>query len=313
MELRNLEQQLAQFRSRVWVAGLFATFCFGLVLARMFFLQVIRHEDLLEQAESNRIAVLPVVPHRGLITDRNGVVLANNYSAYTLEITPSKAGKLDEVIEGLKELIEITPRDLRRFKRLSEESRRFDSIPIRTRLSDEEIARFAAQRYRFPGVEIQARLFRHYPLGETASHVIGYIGRIKGGRFDGAMFAPKYVENKLKFFSFVKEAVAYGDQRDRVCVMINIDFDAVGNWAERQNLPYAGYTDLSQKAAVYDMIKECVEKVNADLSRDEMLAGSQISRFVILHKELDPDDGVAVSQHLPRLIGQCDDALRCDV
>ncbi len=178
MELRNLEQQLSQFRSRVWVAGLFATFCFGLVLARMFYLQVIRHDDLLEQAESNRIAVLPVVPHRGLITDRNGVVLANNYSAYTLEITPSKAGKLDEVIEGLKELIEITPRDLRRFKRLSEESRRFDSIPIRTRLSDEEIARFAAQRYRFPGVEIQARLFRHYPLGETASHVIGYIGRI---------------------------------------------------------------------------------------------------------------------------------------
>jgi long-chain acyl-CoA synthetase len=117
------------------------------------------------------------------------------------------------------------------------------------------------------------------------------VGRIKGGRFDGAMFAPKYVENKLKFFSFVKEAVAYGDQRDRVCVMINIDFDAVGNWAERQNLPYAGYTDLSQKAAVYDMIKECVEKVNADLSRDEMLAGSQISRFLILHKELDPDDG----------------------
>lgn len=178
MELRNLELQLSQFRSRVWVAGLFAAFCFGLVLARMFYLQVIRHEDLLEQAESNRIAVLPVVPHRGLITDRNGVVLANNYSAYTLEITPSKADKLDEVIEGLKEVIEITPRDLRRFKRLSEESRRFDSIPIRTRLSDEEIARFAAQRYRFPGVEIQARLFRHYPLGETASHVIGYIGRI---------------------------------------------------------------------------------------------------------------------------------------
>jgi long-chain acyl-CoA synthetase len=117
------------------------------------------------------------------------------------------------------------------------------------------------------------------------------VGRIKGGRFDGAMFAPKYVENKLKFFSFVKEAVAFGDQRDRVCVMVNIDFDAVGNWAERQNLPYAGYTDLSQKAAVYDMIKACVEKVNADLSRDEMLAGSQISRFLILHKELDPDDG----------------------
>ena len=101
MELRNLEQQLRQFRSRVWVAGLFAAFCFGLVLARMFYLQVIRHEDLLEQAESNRIAVLPVVPHRGLITDRNGVVLANNYSAYTLEITPSKAGDVEATIEAL--------------------------------------------------------------------------------------------------------------------------------------------------------------------------------------------------------------------
>ncbi len=178
MELRNLERQLGQFRSRVWVAGLFAAFCFGLVLARMVYLQVIRHDELLEQAESNRIAVLPVVPHRGLITDRNGVVLANNYSAYTLEITPSKAGKLDEVLAELGKVVEIQPRDLRRFKRLAEESRRFDSIPIRTRLSDREIARFAAQRYRLPGVDIQARLFRHYPLGETASHVIGYIGRI---------------------------------------------------------------------------------------------------------------------------------------
>lgn len=117
------------------------------------------------------------------------------------------------------------------------------------------------------------------------------VGRIKGGAFDGAMFAPKYVENKLKFFSFIKEAVAYGDQRERVCVMVNIDFDAVGNWAERQNLPYAGYTDLAQKPAVYDLIKNCVEQVNADLSRDEMLAGSQIHRFLVLHKELDADDG----------------------
>ncbi|MCU0932115.1 MAG: AMP-binding protein [Serpentinimonas sp.] len=117
------------------------------------------------------------------------------------------------------------------------------------------------------------------------------VGRIKGGANDGAMFAPKYVENKLKFFSHIKEVVAYGDGRDRVCVMVNIDFDAVGNWAERRNLPYAGYTDLAQKPEVYQLIKECVEKVNADLSRDELLAGSQISRFLILHKELDADDG----------------------
>ena len=117
------------------------------------------------------------------------------------------------------------------------------------------------------------------------------VGRIKGGANDGAMFAPKYVENKLKFFSHIKEVVAYGDGRDQACVFINIDFDAVGNWAERRNLPYAGYTDLAQKPEVYQLIKECVEKVNADLSVDTLLAGSQVSRFLILHKELDADDG----------------------
>jgi long-chain acyl-CoA synthetase len=117
------------------------------------------------------------------------------------------------------------------------------------------------------------------------------VGRIKGGSNDGAMFAPKYVENKLKFFPQIKEVVAYGDQREKVCVMVNIDFDAVGNWAERRNLPYAGYTDLAQKPEVYELIRDCVEKVNADLSADELLAGSQISRFLVLHKELDADDG----------------------
>ena len=117
------------------------------------------------------------------------------------------------------------------------------------------------------------------------------VGRIMGGAFDGAMFAPKYVENKLKFFSYIKEAVALGDKRERVCVMLNIDFEAVGNWAERRNLSYAGYTDLAQKPEVYELIRDCVEKVNADLSRDELLAGSQISRFLVLHKELDADDG----------------------
>lgn len=117
------------------------------------------------------------------------------------------------------------------------------------------------------------------------------VGRIVGGANDGAMFAPKYVENKLKFFPHIKEVVAYGDGREKVCVLLNIDFDAVGNWAERRNLPYAGYTDLAQKPEVYQLIRECVEKVNADLSADALLAGSQISRFLVLHKELDADDG----------------------
>ena len=117
------------------------------------------------------------------------------------------------------------------------------------------------------------------------------VGRIRGGAFDAAMFAPKYVENKLKFFPQIKEVVAYGDGREQVCVLINIDFDAVGNWAERRNLPYAGYTDLAQKPEVYQLIKECVEQVNADLCQDALLAGSQVSRFLVLHKELDADDG----------------------
>ncbi len=117
------------------------------------------------------------------------------------------------------------------------------------------------------------------------------VGRIVGGANDGAMFAPKYVENKLKFFPYIKEVVALGDRREKVCVMINIDFDAVGNWAERRNLSYAGYTDLAQKPEVYQLIRECVEKVNADLSADTLLAGSQVSRFLVLHKELDADDG----------------------
>ncbi len=117
------------------------------------------------------------------------------------------------------------------------------------------------------------------------------VGRLRGGPFDGAMFAPKYVENKLKFFPYIKEAVALGDGREKVCAMINIDFDAVGNWAERRNLPYAGYTDLAQKPEVYALIQDCVEKVNTDLAADKLLAGSQISRFLVLHKELDADDG----------------------
>lgn len=177
-ELRDIEADLSRFRARVLVVGLVILLAFSLVAARLVYLQVVRHDDLNAQAESNRTAVVPIVPNRGLILDRNGVVLATNYSAYTLEITPSKVGDLDDTIEALGRLVEITPRDKRRFKKLREESKNFESLPIRTRLSDEEVARFAAQRFRFPGVDIKARLFRSYPYGELASHVVGYIGRI---------------------------------------------------------------------------------------------------------------------------------------
>jgi penicillin-binding protein 2 len=119
-----------------------------------------------------------VVPNRGLILDRNGIVLATNYSAYTLEITPSKVADLEGTIDRIAEVVDVQPRDRRRFKRLMEESKSFESLPIRTKLTDDEVARFTAQRFRFEGVDIKARLFRNYPLGEVGSHLIGYIGRI---------------------------------------------------------------------------------------------------------------------------------------
>ena len=177
-ELRNIQADLSRFRLRVLIIAIVVVVAFGLVAARLVYLQVFRHEDLAEQAESNRTAIVPIVPNRGLILDRNGVVLATNYSAYTLEITPSRVADLEQTIDALSKVVDIHPRDRRRFKKLQEESKSFESLPIRTRLTDEEVARFAAQRFHFPGVEIKARLFRNYPFGELASHVIGYIGRI---------------------------------------------------------------------------------------------------------------------------------------
>jgi penicillin-binding protein 2 len=178
-ELKNLERDLDRFNTRLLVAALFVLLCFGLLGWRLVVLQVVWHEELALQAEANRIAVLPVVPNRGLIVDRNGVVLATNYSAYTLEITRARVqGDLDAVIDGLSQVLTIEPRDRRRFKRLQDESKSFESLPIRTKLTDEEVARFMAQRFRFPGVDVRARLFRSYPAGEVGSHLIGYIGRI---------------------------------------------------------------------------------------------------------------------------------------
>ncbi len=177
-ELRNVEADLSRFRTRVLVASVAVVIGFMLIAARLVYLQLVRHDDLLEQAENNRTAIVPIIPNRGLILDRNGIVLATNYSAYTLEVTPAKVANLEQMLDELSQVLEISPRDRRRFKKLLEESKSFESLPLRTRLSDEEVAIFAAQRYRFAGVEIKARLFRNYPYGELASHVIGYIGRI---------------------------------------------------------------------------------------------------------------------------------------
>ena len=166
-EIKNAEQLLSKFRLRVAAAGLFVFVCFGLIGLRFLYLQVWHFSKYSLQANENRISVAPIVPNRGIITDRNGIVLANNYSAYTLEITPSKSeGTLDEESTRSSRVIhDRRPRPPRASSKLLEDSKNFESLPIRTRLTDEEVARFTAQRYRFPGVEIQARLFRHYPFG----------------------------------------------------------------------------------------------------------------------------------------------------
>ncbi|MDH5263292.1 MAG: penicillin-binding protein 2 [Betaproteobacteria bacterium] len=176
--LRDQRAELNVFRSRLTVAGFLALAAFGVLVARFVWLQVVQREHYHTLAEANRISVVPVVPNRGLILDRNGEVLAANYSAYTLEITPSKVGNVERAIDELAQVIEVSARDRRRFKRLQEESKNFESLPIRTRLTEEEVARFAVNRYRFPGFEIKARLFRSYPHGDIASHAVGYIGRI---------------------------------------------------------------------------------------------------------------------------------------
>ncbi|MFP5392859.1 MAG: penicillin-binding protein 2, partial [Gammaproteobacteria bacterium] len=178
-EIKDNDREIHLFRVRLTVLLVLVLVGFGILVARAIWLQVIKHEDYAAQAEDNRIAIVPIVPNRGLILDRNGVVLARNYSAYTLEITPSKLqNNLESVIDELAKLVEIQPKDRKRFKTLLAESKSFASVPLRTRLTDDEVARFTAQRFRFPGVEVQARLFRQYPLGEVASHVIGYIGRV---------------------------------------------------------------------------------------------------------------------------------------
>jgi penicillin-binding protein 2 len=184
VELRDHQRELYYFQLRLAIVGGGVLFAFFVLFVRFFYVQVIQHDYYHTLAEQNRIFVVPVVPNRGLILDRNGVVLAHNFAAYTLEITTTQVHDLPALINELSTLVEITPKDRKRFQKLLEEGHDFASIPIRTRLNDQEVARFAVNRYRFPGVEINARLFRHYPNVEVASHVVGYIGRISDGDVD---------------------------------------------------------------------------------------------------------------------------------
>ena len=178
------DSDLYRFRFRLGFAAVAVLIAFTLLFARFFWLQVIQHDYYATRAEGNRISLVPVTPNRGVIVDRNGTVMARNYSAFTLEITPSKVRDLEASIEELSRLIEIQTKDRKRFKKLMDESKNFESIPIRTRLTDKEVAKFAANRYRFPGIEVKARLFRQYPLGEVGSHALGYIGRVNDRDLD---------------------------------------------------------------------------------------------------------------------------------
>ncbi len=177
-ELKNASHELRRFRSRLVIVISFVVICFGGLAGRFVWLQWVKHPHFQSLAESNRISTVPVPPNRGVITDRNGVILANDYSAYTLELMPSKIVDLEETIERLSKVVEITPKDRRRFRKMMEEAKNFETLPLRTRLTDAEVARLAANRFRFTGVEIRARSFRQYPHGEIASHVIGYIARV---------------------------------------------------------------------------------------------------------------------------------------
>ena len=177
-ELRDHEREMQQFQLRLGIAALAVLVAFGILAARFFYLQVIQHSVYQAKAEENRISIVPVAPNRGLILDRHGVVIARNYSGYTLEIFPRRVADMEQTIDELAELVDIQPRDRARFRKLVAETRNAENLPIRNRLSDEEAARFAANRYRFEGVEIKARLFRQYPYAEVGSHVTGYMGRV---------------------------------------------------------------------------------------------------------------------------------------
>src|SRR5438094_6885217 len=177
-EIRNSEQELQQFQLRVGIAGAVVIAAFALLGARFLWLQVLQHDVYQAKAEDNRISIVPVTPNRGLIVDRNGVVIARNYSGYTLEIFPRRVRNLERTIDELSEFVDITARDRARFRKLLQETRNAENLPIKNRLSDEEVAKFAANRFRFEGVEIKARLFRQYPFGDVGSHALGYLGRI---------------------------------------------------------------------------------------------------------------------------------------
>ena len=229
-EIRNNERELQQFQLRIGIAAFAVLIAFGLLAARFVYLQLVQHDTYSAKAEDNRISIVPVPPNRGLMIDRNGIVLARNYSGYTLEISPRKVKSLDRTIEQISQLVDVTPRDRARFKKLMLETRNAESLPIRTRLNDEEVARFAANRYRFDGVDIKARLFRQYPFGEVASHVIGYMGRIN--QEDQEKLAEDGLEANYRGTDFIGKSgleASYQDELHGVTGFEQVEIDAAGH------------------------------------------------------------------------------------
>lgn len=163
---------------RVLAAGAFALLCGGLLVWRLWYLQVERYEGLAVRADSNRIAVVPIAPRRGMILDRNGEVLARNYRDYVLEVTPAQVPDMERMLNELSEIVHVSAYQRRRFQLAVNQSGRYASVMLRNRLNDVEASWFAAQAFRFPGVSLKARWVREYPQGETAAHVLGYVGRI---------------------------------------------------------------------------------------------------------------------------------------
>ena len=176
--LRDEAQEARLFRARVLV-GLGCLFlCTALLIGRMVQLQIIQYDRFKTLSEDNRITVLPVAPTRGLIFDRNGIVVAQNTPTFTLEVIPEAVEDMDRLIHDLRDLVDISDEDVERFESHRRKKRSFESVPLRFRLNEDEVARFSVNRHNFPGVDVQARLTRNYPLGALAVHVIGYVGRI---------------------------------------------------------------------------------------------------------------------------------------
>lgn len=178
LPLNTVNADRSKFRLRIWVAGVFTLLCFSLIGMRLWVLQVERHDGLMQRADSNRTAFVPIPPRRGDIVDRNGEILARNRLSYTIEIIPAQVKSLDKTLADLSEVVDLTEFEIRRFKRKLQETSRYAHVVLRNNLNDVEAASFATQAFRFPGINLRGRWVRDYPQGESASNVVGYISRI---------------------------------------------------------------------------------------------------------------------------------------